>query len=223
MYQNWGKLLFLHWSFEPDLIRPLVPDLLELDLFEGRAYVGVTPFTMWGVRLRGLPPLPPVSAFHELNVRTYVRRGGISGIFFFSLDAASAVASLWARLGFGLPYYPARMSLTEEDGRIQYASERLMRPHARFSATWHVGEPLGYAPAGSLPHFLTERYVLFTVRLGMAIRAHVDHPPWTLFQAQLDELESTMLIASGISETGVGPIVHYGADQPVSVWRPQRA
>src|SRR5215470_10299103 len=112
MRQNWRELLFLHWEIRPDRVRRLVPPQLDLDLFEGTAYVGLVPFTMTGVRPVGLLPVPRLSRFHETNVRTYVHRAGRDpGVWFFSLDAANRLAVLGARIGFHLPYYHARMIL----------------------------------------------------------------------------------------------------------------
>lgn len=69
MAQVWHDLLFAHWPMDPALMRARVPPALELDTFDGAAWLGVVPFRMSGVRLRGLPALAGLSAFPELNVR----------------------------------------------------------------------------------------------------------------------------------------------------------
>jgi uncharacterized protein YqjF (DUF2071 family) len=171
MRQNWHDLLFLHWVVPPETLRPFLPPGLELDLFEGRAYVGLVPFTMTGVRPSGLPALRRLSDFHETNVRTYVHfRGRDPGVWFFSLDASNAAAVLLARAWFHLPYHRARMSISwtlpaqGDDHRIiSYASERLW-PGPRPASCSIQGIPLGSAaPAvtSSLEHFLVERYFLY--------------------------------------------------------------
>src|SRR5437867_5100192 len=104
---RWHDLLFLHWPVRPEIIRPLIPNGLELDTFDGAAWIGVVPFRMTGVRLRWLPPLPGISAFPELNVRTYVRVRDRPGVYFFSLDAGSRTAVAMARAWFHLPYFHA--------------------------------------------------------------------------------------------------------------------
>jgi len=94
MYQYWDKLLFLHWPLPSESLRPLIPEPLAIDTFDGAAWVGITPFTIWGVSPAFLPPIPVLSESHELNVRTYVHLDGVPGIWFFSLDASNAVAAL---------------------------------------------------------------------------------------------------------------------------------
>src|ERR687892_361778 len=107
MTQTWNDLLFAHWPVDANDLRQRVPAGLDLDLFEGQAYVGVVPFHMTNVAPRGVPAIPWVSAFPELNVRTYVRIGAKPGVYFFSLDAGNPVAVAVARAMFNLPYYPA--------------------------------------------------------------------------------------------------------------------
>src|SRR5690349_18551619 len=124
---RWRDLLFAHWPVPVEAVRPLVPAGLEIDTFDGQAWVGVVPFRMEGVAPRFLPSVPGPSAFPELNVRTYVRRGRRAGVWFFSLDAASRVAVEGARLGFHLPYYRAAMSVATDGGWTTYRSERLDR------------------------------------------------------------------------------------------------
>src|SRR5690606_20213232 len=91
MAQRWQDLLFAHWPLPPAVLSALLPPALELDVYSGQGWLGVVPFRMSGVRLRLLPAVPWLSAFPELNVRTYVRlrdRGVEKrGVYFFSLDA----------------------------------------------------------------------------------------------------------------------------------------
>jgi len=137
MSQTWDKLLFLHFPVAADLLRPLISPRLCLDTFEGTAWVGVTPFTMWGIRPTLVPSLPVLSQSHELNVRTYVHMEGVPGVWFFSLDASNALAVLGARLFFGLPYFQACMRLQEKHPDIYFTSIRmhLGAPAARFEGT----------------------------------------------------------------------------------------
>ena len=152
MYQSWDKLLFMHWPMPVEALRPLIPDPLTIDTFEGTAWVGVTPFTMWGLRPVFSPSLPALSRSHELNVRTYVYLDGMSGVWFLSLDANNPLAVLGARLAFHLPYFTASMSLERRDQTIYFASRRtqVRATHAEFDAVWTVGEKLGQAEPGSL-------------------------------------------------------------------------
>src|SRR5882762_4858763 len=119
MHQKWGKLLFMHWRIDEKLLRPLIPASLSIDTFDGSAWIAVVPFTMWGIRASFLPPIPVTSAFHELNVRTYVHLDGVPGVWFFSLDAANRLAVWGARTFYHLPYFKADMSLRQEGNTIE--------------------------------------------------------------------------------------------------------
>jgi uncharacterized protein YqjF (DUF2071 family) len=224
MRQDWNHLLFLHWVVAPEAIRPLVPPGLELDLFEGRAYVGLVPFTMTGVRPVWAPAVPPLSNFHETNVRTYVHRAGRDpGVWFFSLDAANPVAVALARAFFHLPYYHARMRLDLGPETIAYASERRrVRPGARGAATCAVRcTPTGAAaPArvGTLEHFLAERYFLYAAHRGRLYRGQVHHSPYPLQTASVSALDETLLAAAGIGRPEEAPLAHFARGVRVEVF-----
>ncbi|EAU65993.1 conserved protein YqjF [Stigmatella aurantiaca DW4/3-1] len=173
MYQRWRKLLFLHWELPAQELARALPPGLSLDTYEGRAFIGLVPFTMRGVRPALLPPFPPLSNFHETNVRTYVHLNGKDpGVFFFSLDAANGIAVRLARAWYKLPYFYSRMSLMDDaaSGWRSYRSER--RWPAPVPATFAVrGLPEGAAAVsspGTLQHFLMERYFLYTAHGGGA-------------------------------------------------------
>ena len=210
MGQTWQDLLFAHWRVPHELLRPHVPDRLELEQHDGSAWIGLTPFRVAGLRLRGAPPLPLLSSFHELNCRTYVRVGDRPGIWFFSLDASSRAAVAAARRTYRLPYRHAQIDagagsfLAETDGR------------GGFEARYHgVGMP---APAerGTLEYFLTERYCLYAANGEQ--RAEIHHAPWPL-QAAEAEVEHW-----GIApvEVEAGPICHYARRQDVLIWSLER-
>jgi uncharacterized protein len=224
MCQTWGKLLFLHWPFLPGALRRLVPPSLEIDTFDGEAWVGVTPFTMWGIRLPGLPPMPLLSRSHELNVRTYVHHRGVPGVWFLSLDAANSLAVLGARIGFHLPYFRARMHLEEAGERVNYRSHRAHpgAPPASFRASWSLGEPLPEAQPGTLDFFLIERYCLYSTWAGKLSRCRIHHRPWPLRRARVDALSSSMLEAQGLQTPSGVPLVHaQAAAFEVGIFRPR--
>jgi len=187
MYQSWGDLLFMHWPVPAESLRPLIPEPLAIDTHDGVAWVGITPFTMWGLRPVFAPTLPLLSESHELNVRTYVHLDGVPGVWFFSLDANNLLAVLGARVAFHLPYFRARMSLERRGRTIHFASSRTHRraAPAEFEAAWTVGEELGEARPGSLDFFLIERYCLYSARGGKLYRARIFHRPWPLRRADL--------------------------------------
>jgi uncharacterized protein YqjF (DUF2071 family) len=214
MYQNWNDLTFLHWPVPIDALRPLIPDALTIDRFDGQAFVGLVPFRMSGVRPRGLPALPGLSEFPETNVRTYVYdANGTPGVWFFSLDAANAIAVELARRWFHLPYFRARMSVdARPEGRITYQSERV-DPRGRPAQSALRVRPVGSlrtASPASLEFFLLERYVLFTRDgQGRLKEGRVQHPPYTYQNAMLENLEETQLQAQGITRPEEAPLVHY--------------
>jgi len=224
MAQSWHDLLFAHWPVDSALLRPLLPPQLQIDTFEGQAWLGVVPFRMTGVRLRGTPPLPWLSAFPELNVRTYVTCGGKPGVWFFSLDAGNSLAVAIARAWFHLPYFRARMSCAKRDGWIHYQSERMHRgaPSGLLAGRYHPVGEIFSARRETLEYFLTERYCLYAAdRRGRIIRGEIHHPPWPLQEAEAEFTGNTMAEALGIALIS-RPLLHFARRQDVLVWPPQR-
>jgi uncharacterized protein YqjF (DUF2071 family) len=222
MTQTWHDLLFAHWPVARDRLRELVPDRFELDLFEDQAWLGIVPFHMTNVAPRFVPSIPWISAFPELNVRTYVRVDGKPGVYFFSLDAGNAVAVGAARTLLNLPYYSADMQV-DVDGGVTYASRRLSAPAAEFRATYGAhGTPR--APArGSLEHFLTERYCLYAVdHQFRAYRLEIHHPAWPLETADAEIQVNTMAEAAGIRLPATAPVLHFARRLDMVCWAPER-
>jgi uncharacterized protein YqjF (DUF2071 family) len=206
-FQRWRNLLFLHWEVPVEALKERVPAELTIDTFEGRAYVGVVPFTMRDVSPWWSPSVPGISNFHELNVRTYVHKDGERpGVWFFSLDAASSIAVIAARAGWHLPYHRASMDLAVEGDTVRYRSRRRWpgpKP-ADFTATYRVGESLGRAAPGPFEHFLVERYLLFA-QSGEALRlGQVHHAPYPIHRAEVTELSESVVSALGLPAP-VGP------------------
>ena len=224
MRQWWGKLLFMHWPYAPSAIRPLVPQHLSIDTYDGQAWLGVVPFTMWGVRPYLTPPVPGLNAFHELNVRTYVHYEGVPGVLFLSLDATSTLAVLGARTFFLLPYYHADITLKQEGDQIVYHSRRTHSgaPAAVFDANWKIGEPLEASRPGSLEFFLTERYCFLTVHDGAVYRCRIHHPPWPLTTAEVSTYHSTMIESHGLPTPSGEPLLHYAEEITVDIWPLER-
>ena len=222
-FQRWDKLLFLHWPIPTGLLRPLVPARLELDSWEGRAYVTVTPFTVRRARLRGVPPLPGISEFHEINVRTYVRLGGVDpAVWFFSLDAASALAVAAARVSLRLPYCYARIARGSDGSRQTYDAARLL-PDARaaFSGSWTTGGTAAPARSGTLEHFLVERYVLFSRAFGDKLfRLQVHHEPWPLQPAHDVKVRQSLASSDGLPPLEGEPLAQYSEGVDVEFFPP---
>jgi len=223
MAQSWHDLLFAHWQVDVAELRPLLPPQLQIDTFERSAWLAVVPFRMTGVRLRGTPGLPWLSAFPELNVRTYVKCDGKPGVWFFSLDAGNALAVAIARAWFHLPYFRARMSCTNQDGWNHYESERTH--HGALAALLKCRyRPLGkvfFPQSGTLEHFLTERYCLYTTDgRGRIIRGEIHHPPWPLQRAEAELAHNSMAESLDVALAS-RPLLHFARRQDVLVWAPR--
>ncbi len=223
MRQNWYDLTFLHWTVPVEQLRPLIPAQLDIDTYEGRAYVGLVPFTMRGVRPVWAPPCPPLSNFHETNVRTYVHlRGRDPGVWFFSLDAANTVAVRIARGVWQLPYHYARMRLTQVVGTsaLCYTSERLWPGPVPATCALRCtpNGPVRPAEVGTLEHFLAERYLLYAYRDGRLYRGQVHHAPYPLQTATVTELSESLLAAAGIARPDEPPLAHYAAGVQVRIF-----
>ncbi|MHC4989391.1 MAG: YqjF family protein [Planctomycetota bacterium] len=205
MAMTWDHLLFVHWPVAAEQLRPLIPAGLELDIFDGAAWVGLVPFTMRGVRPRWLPgrrDVPGLTRFHECNVRTYVTCGGEPAVWFFSLDAACTLPVWWARTFWSLPYERARITLEREGADVRYAVDRRgarwARQRPRLRCAWRVGAARPTSRPEELAWFLTERYQLCAFRRGRILRGRIWHPRWTLHDAELLELDDT-LVGSAIA------------------------
>src|SRR4051812_13232319 len=195
MRMRWRELLFSHWVIDSSAVRPLIPARLQLDLFEGRCYVGAVPFLMDGVTPRLVPPLPGLHSFPELNLRTYVTLGGKPGVWFFSLDAGQKLAVRVARRLFHLPYFDASFEIATIGGSVQYSAVRTHRgePAAAFAATYRPIGPAYRSVPGTLESWLTERYCLYTAdRAGNVYRGEIDHEPWPLQPAIAEVTANTL-------------------------------
>jgi uncharacterized protein len=222
MTQTWNDLLFAHWTTDAALIRSHIPSDFTLDLFDGRAWLGVVPFYMTNVSPRGMPSLPWISEFAELNVRTYVRVGDRPGIYFFSLDAGSTLAVHAARALLNLPYYSAAMRVIEHGDVVEYESSRDgLRLADDFEATYEPDGPEFAARPGSIEYFLTERYCLYHhERDGEPYRLDIHHPPWRLQPARARITHDNMAEVNGLTRLHEPPLLHFVKRQDMIAWMP---
>ena len=218
MFQSWQDLTFLHWPVPHDTLRVLVPPELELETFDGEAWLGLTPFRVEGLRPRWLPPAPVSSRFLEANLRTYVRHRGRSGVFFFSLETTSLLAVAAARAFYRLPYRLAFMSMSCRNGWYRYRSWRLGDRRAQLSLRCRATGEATPASPGSLEAFLVERYALYSVVGGRVMRGDIHHAPWPLQAAEVDITYNGLPAAHGIALNGAAPLAHFAARQDTLIW-----
>jgi uncharacterized protein YqjF (DUF2071 family) len=227
--QRWHDLLFAHWPIPARVVQERLPVGLEVDTFDGSAWLGVIPFWMSGVRTRVVGSktisIPGTTTFPELNLRTYVRSrvSGLRGVYFFSLDCASPLAVLGARTLFHLPYFPASMARTPlADGQMLYTSRRQLTRHpADYEATYGPipgSEPLPQSEPSTLQHFLTERYCLFTPFAKRMLVGHIHHLPWPLEPAQAEIRVNTIPAAHGFALPDAPLILHFSRSLDVLLW-----
>jgi uncharacterized protein YqjF (DUF2071 family) len=229
---RWASLLFMHWPCPPETLRPLVPDGLELDTFEGQAWVGLIPFSM-KIRHRCTPGIPTARDFLECNVRTYVVRDGgpgktgLPGVWFFSLDAESRLAVWGARRFWHLNYQHSRMSLdSRDDGVIHYEVKRVRQPEVGMKCVWKPGDKKPLATSGDLAYFLTERYALYSCDLKtnrLRGRGRIWHEPWPLREAEVQELDENLIRGAGIElDTSQPPVAWHADAIDVEAWALER-
>jgi uncharacterized protein YqjF (DUF2071 family) len=221
---TWRDLLFAHWAVRAELLRPLIPAALELDLFEGRAWIGAVPFLMENTTARFVPPIPGVHAFPELNLRTYVKAHGKPGVWFFSLDAGQRLAVRTARAFFHLPYFDAEFEISG-GAEILYRSRRTHRgaPAASFDASYRPTGLTYRAKSGDLDSFLTDRYCLYSAdEAGAVYRGEIDHAPWRLQLAEAEVRVNTLGDWLGLPLQGEPQMLHFARKLDVHAWLIQR-
>ncbi len=216
--QSWLSLLFAHWRIEARALRPLVPRALHVEERDGSAWLGITPFIVSGLRAVATPPLPGLSSFPELNVRTYVTDGEKPGIWFFSLDAASRVAVEAARRLFHLPYFHADMTVRRAGDELRFRSVRRGLGE-RLEVSYRPAGVAQAAAPGTLEAFLAERYCLYAQDgRGRLRRTEIHHPPWPLRPAEAELRENTLSCAFPVEGE---PLLQFAERQDVLVWPPR--
>ncbi|MBI1826130.1 MAG: DUF2071 domain-containing protein [Planctomycetes bacterium] len=222
MRHSWHDLTFLHWPVSVATLRPLIPQPLTIDTFDGDAWIGVVPFSM-DFRVRNMPKIPWLGAFSEINVRTYVRLNDKPGVWFLSLDCSSRIVTTVARTWYGLPYFNANTRVEIAKGPIRYLNDRC-NGHgiARFDALVLPGGRPSRSKPDTLAHWLTERYCLYATRRSSSIiRADIQHAPWNLQEADMEVHSNTMTEPLGIKLSATQPIAHFARRMDVLVWPPE--
>jgi uncharacterized protein len=219
--QRWRRLLFAHWSIDPEAVRKVVPENLDLDLFEGQAYVSIVPFQMRAIRGARTPAALGLN-FLETNLRTYVHvRGRDPAVYFLSLDASSRIAVAVARRRAGLPYFLARIALTENQGVATTELQRATPAAPRLRMRYSIGDWMGPSRPGTLEHFLLERYLLHVVRGDELLTMQVHHQPYPARRATVLEVDEQLFQAAGLpAANGLPTIAHYAEGVDVEIFGP---
>lgn len=220
MFQGWRDLLFAHWPVRATELAGKIPAPLQLDRFDGTAWLGIVALRITGARMRGLPPIPGTAGALELNVRTYVRHEGRPGVYFLSLDSTNFTHVLGARL-LRLPYFPAKIRLRRDAELLSFDSMRRSEHGAQFRAIYSPAGPVFDAAPGSLEEFLTERYALYTASRRRLHRLDIQHPPWTLQPCNGEAFDRSVAAAVGVKLPRIRPLLHYAARQDVVFWAPR--
>jgi len=206
---DWRDALFVHWPCAPAALQPRLPPDLTLDTWEGQGWISLVAFRIVAARPRGVPPALGWPAFGEINLRTYVAGRGSAGVWFFSLDADSAVAVNLARAACSLPYHRADVLAQWDDARLTYFAARAGETEVRYGAEARFGPAEAPATPGTLAHWLVERYAFFTVdRRGRTLRGDVTHEPWTLRDATVRAEANLLLDAAGFTPPTTPPLAH---------------
>ena len=221
MVQQWRDLAYVHWRYDSQVVAELLPEGLEVDTFDGSAWVGLIPFSMRGIGLPRLPAVPYFGSFPEINVRTYVRRNGIPGVWFFSLDVNRLIPAVVARTTYLLPYCWGRASNRIDNGVLRSDVERRWPSRARSRTAVRIGQPI--AQPDDLAVFLSARWGLYSKGLfGGLMYAPVDHEPWPLHSASLDSIDQNVVEAAGLPSPTGEPHVMFSPGVSVRIGRPRR-
>ncbi len=226
MLQTLRHTLYAHWALPAEQLRPLLPSGLTLDLYHGQAWLSLVPFRVARTRLHGLPPIPGLSAFDELNARTYVVKDGKPGVWFFSLDVTNRLVVEGARIGFRSPFFHADIQLTRREDGILIVSRRTdpRLTSGVFEARYRPANASVFiAQPGTLDHWLTERYCLYTVSRGRLFRGNIHHLPWRLQPAEAAIVTNSVTRAHGIPLSGAPSLLHYSERQDMLAWALERA
>jgi uncharacterized protein YqjF (DUF2071 family) len=222
MVQQWRDLAYVHWRYPAEEVQALLPPGLEVDTFDGSAWVGLIPFSMKNIGLPRLPAVPYFGSFPEVNVRTYVRRNGVPGVWFFSLDVNRFLPALVARTTYFLPYCWGSARHQRVGNLLTTRVKRRWPRRADTSISIHTGERI--AEPDDLSVFLSARWGLYSRGFRTSLRyAPVDHETWPLYSATLQHLDDSLVTAAGLSQPTGDAHVMFSPGVSVRIGLPRRA
>jgi len=224
MTQTWEHLLFANWPVPADAIRRLIPEELEVDTYDGQAWISVIPFLMSGIRLRVCPVIPYTSTFTEINVRTYVKSKTQAGVFFLTLDASNPLVTRIAKAWYRLPYYHAKMSFQQQREQIEFRSSRMGFVPADFYGRYRPVDKCFHPREGTIEHWLTERYIHYCkcAATSQVFHGEVFHQPWKLQEAKAEIDINTMTQNLNITLSNQPTLVYYSRGVEALIWPSKR-
>ena len=222
MKQQWRDLAYIHWAYEPAVVQALLPEGIDVDTFDGKAWVGLIPFSMRNISFPFIPPVPYFGSFPEVNVRTYVKRNGVPGVWFFSLDVNRLIPAVVARTTYFIPYCWGRASHTKDGQRLRTTVKRRWPSHSSTQIELTIGEEI--KEPSDLAHFLSARWGLYSKGFGGKLRyAPVDHEQWQLFEASIVGLDDHLVTAAGLPTPTGEAHVMFSPGVSVRIGKPRKA
>jgi hypothetical protein len=222
MKQQWRDLAYIHWRYDPALLQSLMPEGIEVDTFDGSSWVGLIPFSMRNISFPFIPPVPYFGSFPEVNVRTYVKRNGVPGVWFFSLDVNRLIPAFVARTTYFIPYCWGRASHTKEDQHLRTTVKRRWPSRSSTQIELTIGAEI--KEPTDLAHFLSARWGLYSKGFGGRLRyAPVDHEQWQLYEANIVNLEDQLVMAAGLPAPTGEAHVMFSPGVSVRIGKPRKA
>ena len=222
MKQQWRDLAYIHWEYEPEEVQALLPAGIEVDTFDGKAWVGLIPFSMRNISFPLIPPVPYFGSFPEVNVRTYVKRNGVPGVWFFSLDVNRLIPAFFARATYFIPYCWGKASHKKTEAKLLTSVARRWPSKSSSHIELSIGERI--ESPSELAYFLSARWGLFSQGFGGRLRyAPVDHEQWELYSASIDLLDDKLVTAAGLPAPRGEAHVLFSPGVSVRIGKPRRA
>ena len=222
MKQQWRDLAYIHWRYDPAVVRELLPEGIEVDTFDGSAWVGLIPFSMRNISFPFIPPVPYFGSFPEVNVRTYVKRNGVPGVWFFSLDVNRLIPAFVARTTYFIPYCWGSASHTKDGQRLRTTVKRRWPSRSSTQIKLTIGEEI--KEPSDLAHFLSARWGLYSKGFGGRLRyAPVDHEQWQLYEANIVDLSDHLVMAAGLPAPTGEAHVMFSPGVSVRIGKPRKA
>ena len=222
MKQQWRDLAYIHWRYDPAVVQELLPEGIEVDTFDGSAWVGLIPFSMRNISFPLIPPVPYFGSFPEVNVRTYVKRNGVPGVWFFSLDVNRLIPAFVARTTYFIPYCWGKASHKKVEVKLLTSVTRRWPSKSSSHIELSIGERI--ESPSDLAHFLSARWGLYSKGFGGKLRyAPVDHEQWQLYEASIVILDDHLVTAAGLPTPTGEAYVMFSPGVSVRIGKPRKA